>query len=599
MNNPIPARLAALRAAMKERGVAAVLVPSADPHLSEYLPLHWSAREWLSGFTGSAGTLIVGRDQAGLWTDSRYFSQAEQQLAGSGISLMKLRVPHAPEHLGWLQQHLGEGEVVAVAGDSVAVDTCREIERRLTDVGAAVRTDLDLPGTIWRDRPALPQAPVYVHDPAYASTGRADKFKRVRQAMRRLGASHHRLSSLDDIAWLTNLRGGDVECNPVFLAHLLLQPGDRATLFVNRGKLDDALVAALASDGIGIADYESTTSSLAELGADDRLLLDGRRVVSAIAGAIPPEVTRIDAANPSTALKAIKTPAELDHIRDVMRRDGAALVRSFRRLEQRLVAGMTVTELDVDTLLHEERSAQPGWVGESFATIAGYQANGALPHYRATPESHSALHAKGLLLIDSGGQYLGGTTDVTRVLALGDTTTEQRRDATLVLKGMIALSRARFPKGASGPQLDALARAPLWAAGMDYGHGTGHGVGYFLNVHEGPHGIRPPTTGGALVALEPGMISSIEPGLYKPGRHGIRHENLVVVVDIEQSEFGEFLAFETLTMCPFDRRALEPGLLNPEERAWLDDYNATVRAALSPLLEDADLGWLNRHCAPL
>lgn len=599
MNNLIPARLAALRAAMKQHDVAAVLVPSADPHLSEYLPARWSAREWLSGFTGSAGTLVVGREHAGLWTDSRYFSQAGQQLAGSGIELMKLRVPHTPEHLEWLQQHLGDGDVLAVAGDSVAIDTCQDIGQRLAATGAVLRTDLDLPGAIWKDRPALPLAPVFAHDPAFATTERADKLKRVRQAMRKLGASHHLLSSLDDIAWLTNLRGSDVECNPVFLAHLLMQPGDRATLFVNRGKLDDALVVALAADGIGIADYESTSSSLAELGAGDILLLDGHRVVRAIAAAIAPQVTLIDAANPSTALKAIKTPAELDHIREVMRRDGAALVRGFRRLEQRLAAGMTVTELDVDSLLHEERSAQPGWVGESFATIAGYQANGALPHYRATPESHSTLHARGLLLIDSGGQYLGGTTDITRVLALGETTVEQRRDATLVLKGMIGLSRARFPQGTSGPQIDALARAPLWAAGMDYGHGTGHGVGYFLNVHEGPQGIRPPAPGGALVALEPGMISSIEPGLYKPGRHGIRHENLAVVTDAEQSEFGEFLAFETLTMCPFDRRALEPGLLSPEERAWLDDYHANVRAALSPLLEDADLEWLNRHCAPL
>jgi len=599
MNNPIPARLAALRAAMQQHGIAAVLVPSADPHLSEYLPAHWAAREWLSGFTGSAGTLVVSRGQAGLWTDSRYFSQAEQQLAGSGISLMKLRVPHTPEHLEWLQQQLHDGDVLAVAGDSVAVTTQRQIERRLADSGATVRTDLDLPGAIWADRPALPQAPVVEHELAWACIPRADKFARLRKAMHKLGATHHLLSSLDDIAWLTNLRGSDVECNPVFLAHLLVQAEQRATLFVGRAKLGDALVAKLAADGIAIADYASITSTLQELGATDRLLLDSGRVVSAIAAAIPPGVTRLEAANPSTAFKAVKSAAELDHIRDVMRRDGAALVRGFRRLEQRLAAGMTVTELDVDTLLHEERSAQPGWVGESFATIAGYQANGALPHYRATPESHSTLQARGLLLIDSGGQYLGGTTDITRVLALGETTAEQRRDATLVLKGMIGLSRARFPKGASGPQLDVLARAPLWASGMDYGHGTGHGVGYFLNVHEGPQSIRPPVAGGALVALEPGMISSIEPGLYKPGRHGIRHENLAVVVEADRTEFGDFLAFETLTMCPFDRRALEPGLLNPEERAWLDDYHARVRAALSPLLEGADLVWLERHCAPL
>jgi len=599
MNNPVPARLAALRAAMQQHGVATVLVPSADPHLSEYLPAHWSARTWLSGFDGSAGTLIVGREQAGLWTDSRYFAQAEQQLAGSGVALMKLRVPHTPEHLEWLQQQLHDGDVLAVAGDSVAVATRHQIEHRLAETGATVRTDLDLPGEIWTDRPALPASPVVEHALAWACIPRAEKFARLRKAMRKLGASHHLVSSLDDIAWLTNLRGSDVECNPVFLAHLLVQANAGATLFVGRAKLDDALVAALAADGIGIADYASITSALPELGADDRLLLDSGRVVSSIAAAIAPEVTRIEAPNPSTAFKAVKSAAELDHVRDVMRRDGAALVRGFRRLEQRLAAGMTLTELDVDTLLHEERSAQPGWVGESFATIAGYQANGALPHYRATPQSHSTLQAKGLLLIDSGGQYLGGTTDITRVLALGETTAEQRRDATLVLKGMIGLSRARFPKGASGPQLDALARAPLWAAGMDYGHGTGHGVGYFLNVHEGPHGIRAPVPGGALVPLEPGMISSIEPGLYKPGRHGIRHENLAVVVEADRTEFGEFLAFETLTMCPFDRRALEPNLLNPEERAWLDDYHANVRAALSPLLADADLEWLNRHCAPL
>ena len=599
MNNPVPARLAALRAAMQQHGVAAVLVPSADPHLSEYLPGHWQAREWLSGFTGSSGTLVVTREHAGLWTDSRYFAQAEQQLAGSGITLMKLRVPHAAEHLEWLQQHVHENEVLAAAGDSVALTTQRQIERRLAEAGASLRTDLDLPGAIWPDRPALPRAPVVEHDLSYASIPRADKLGRLRSAMRKLGATHHLISSLDDIAWLTNLRGSDVECNPVFLAHLLMQPGGRVTLFVNRAKLSDSLVAALAADGIGIADYAAITSALGELGTPDNLLLDSSRVVSSISAAIAPTVTRIEAANPSTAFKAVKSPAELEHIRDVMRRDGAALVRGFRRLEQRLAAGMAVTELDVDTLLHEERSAQPGWVGESFATIAGYQANGALPHYRATPESHSTLQAEGLLLIDSGGQYLGGTTDITRVLALGETTAEQRRDATLVLKGMIALSRARFPKGASGPQLDALARAPLWACGMDYGHGTGHGVGYFLNVHEGPQSIRPPVTGGALVALEPGMISSIEPGLYKPGRHGIRHENLAVVVEADRTEFGEFNAFETLTLCPFDRRAIEPSMLNPEERAWLDDYHAGVRAALSPLLDGADLEWLNRHCAPL
>jgi Xaa-Pro aminopeptidase len=599
MNTVISQRIAALRHAMQQHGVAACLVPTADPHLSEYLPGHWAAREWLSGFTGSAGTLLVTASHAGVWTDSRYFSQAEQQLAGSGVALMKQKVAHAPEHLTWLQRQLSEGEVVAVAGDSVAVASQRRMAGLLAEVGATLRTDLDLPAQIWTDRPALPRAPVTEHAIAYACTARADKLARLRTSLRKQGATHHLVSSLDDVAWLTNLRGSDVECNPVFLAHLLVETDAHATLFVDRGKLSDTVVAALAADGVRLADYATVTDALGELGAGHALLFDAGRVVCAVADAIAPEVRQIEAANPSTAFKARKSAGELDHIREVMRRDGAALVRGFRRLEERLAAGMTQTELDVDTLLGEERAAQPGHVGESFATIAGYQANGALPHYRATAEAHSTLHRKGLLLVDSGGQYLGGTTDITRVLALGETTPEQRRDSTLVMKGMIALSRARFPQGASGPQLDALARAPLWAAGMDYGHGTGHGVGYFLNVHEGPQGIRPPVPGGALVALEPGMVISIEPGLYKPARHGIRHENLAVVIEAEQSEFGEFLAFETLTLCPFDRRTLEPSLLNPEERAWLDDYHASVRAALSPLLEDADLAWLERHCAPL
>lgn len=599
MSTSIPARIAALRDAMAKRSIAACLVPTADPHLSEYLPAHWQAREWLSGFTGSAGTLVVTATEAGLWTDSRYFSQAEQQLAGSGIALMKQGVAHAPEHLAWLQQHLHQGDVIAIAGDSVSVATQRQIERLLGSVGIKLRVDLDLPGDIWPDRAALPKAPVVEHPLAYAGTSRAEKFDKLRGALRKQHATHHLISSLDDIAWLTNLRGSDVECNPVFLAHLLVETAGRATLFVDRMKLNDGLVAALAADGIQIANYATLGDALGELVANDTLLFDPGRVVSAVVQKIGAKAKCIEGPNPSTAFKASKSKDELAHIREVMRRDGAALARAFRRLEERLTAGMTQTELDVDTLLREERSAQPDFVGESFATIAGYMENGALPHYRATPEVHNTLQRHGLLLVDSGGQYLGGTTDITRVLALGPTTAEQRRDATLVMKGMIALSRARFPKGASGPQLDALARAPLWASGMDYGHGTGHGVGYFLNVHEGPQGIRPPVAGGALVPLEPGMISSIEPGLYKPARHGIRHENLAVVVEAEQTEFGDFYAFETLTLCPFDRRALEPGLLNPEERAWLDDYHASVRAALGPLLEDADLAWLEKHCAPL
>ena len=597
--SPIPERLSRLRQAMRQHGVAACLVPTADPHLSEYLPAHWQARQWLSGFTGSAGSLLVSADHAGLWTDSRYFSQAEHELSDSGIALMKQRVSYAPEHLDWLREHLHAGDVLAIAGDSVSLASRRLIERQLAGSGISLRLDLDLPAQVWgAERPPLPKARVFEHPLEYAITSRAEKLAQVRGTLRKADASHHLLSSLDDIAWLTNLRGNDVECNPVFLAHLLLD-GERGSLFVDRGKLSDTIVAALAADGIGIADYATLEEALRALDPGHTLLLEPGKVVCAVADAIPAGVRVIEEIAPSTVLKARKSAGELAHIREVMRRDGAALVGAFREIEQQLADGKPVTELDVDRLVRVARAAQPDFVGESFATIAGYQANGALPHYRATPEQHSTLRAEGLLLIDSGGQYLGGTTDITRVLALGPTTDEQRRDATLVLKGLIALSRARFPTGASGPQLDALARAPLWAAGCDYGHGTGHGVGYFLNVHEGPQGIRPPVSGGSLVALAPGMISSIEPGLYKPGRHGIRHENLAAVVEAEHTEFGDFLAFETLTLCPFDRRALEPALLSPDERAWLDDYHACVRAALAPLLEGADRQWLEWHCAPL
>ncbi|QWT22363.1 aminopeptidase P family protein [Bacillus sp. NP157] len=595
---PVSQRLSALRAAMARAGVAAVVVPSADPHLSEYLPPRWQAREWFSGFTGSAGTLVVTARGGGLWTDSRYFAQAEAELAGSGLPLMKLNVAHTPEHVAWLASELADGDTVAVAGDSMSVSGAESLAQRLASGGATLRTDLDLPGAAWADRPARPSAPVFAHEAPFAPVTRADKLQQVRTAMRRAGATHHLVSSLDDIAWLTNLRGADVDYNPVFLAHLLVED-TRATLFIDAGKLPAAVKAALAADGIGVADYATAASALAALPDDAALMFDASKVVVAILEGLPASVKQVRGPAPSTAAKARKTPEELEHIREAMRRDGAALARAFRRIETGLAAGEPLTELDVDTLVREARAAQDGFVGESFSTIAGYQANGALPHYRATEAGFSPLAAKGLLLVDSGGQYLGGTTDITRVLALGPVTDEQKRDSTLVLKGMIALSRARFPKGASGPQLDALARAPLWAAGMDFGHGTGHGVGYFLNVHEGPHGIRPPVAGGALVPLETGMITSIEPGLYKPGRHGIRHENLAVVTQADQTEFGEFYAFETLTLCPFDRRGLEPRLLEPSERAWLDDYHATVRAALSPLLDGDDRAWLEWHCAPL
>jgi Xaa-Pro aminopeptidase len=594
----IPERIAALRGVMQQRGVAACIVPTADPHLSEYLPGHWTAREWLSGFTGSAGTLVVTADFAGVWTDSRYFSQAERQLAGSGVELVKLNVPHTPEHMEWLCSRVKPGDKIACSADMLSLATERSLRKQLGDHGAELIED-DLPAAIWDDRPPLPHAPVYAHPPEYAIHGRAEKLANVRGAMQRAGATHHVVSALDEIAWVLNLRGSDVEYNPVFLAHLLVDAGG-ATLFADASKLDANLCKALAADGVRVAPYAGIGDALAGLPQDARLLLAPAQVSALVSRAIPGHVTLVESAGPITAAKARKSGKEMEHVREAMRRDGVALVRGARWLEESLRAGQRLTELDVDEKLRELRAQQPGFVSESFSTIAGYEANAALPHYSATPESHAELKPKGMLLIDSGAQYLGGTTDITRMWALGETTPEQRHDVTLVLKGVIALSRARFPRGTSGQQLDALARAPIWAAGVDYGHGTGHGVGYCLNVHEGPQSIRPPRSGQHLEAMDVGMITSIEPGIYKPGRHGVRIENLAATIPAGDGEFGAFLQFETLTLCPIDTRLLDVSLLEAGEIAWLDGYHATVRERLAPLLDDpADRAWLDARCAPL
>ena len=590
-------RLRDLRAALAQHGVDAVIVPTADPHLSEYLPARWQGRQWLSGFSGSSGTLVVTAGFAGIWTDSRYFEQAGQELAGSEVSLMRLTTPHRPEHVDWLCGQLQSGQTVAVAGDVQSLDMQNLLQQRLSARGIALRTDLDLIDAIWHDRPPLPSEPVREHGADHVSSRREERLARIRAAMTQAGATHHLVSSLDDVAWITNLRGSDVPYNPVFLAHLLIGP-DNAILFVPPGKIAPALGRQLAADGIVLADYAAATTALATLGAGDCVLLDPRRVVHELAAAIANEVRLVQQINPSQRFKAIKTTAELGHIRNAMRHDGVALVRFLIWLEQH-IGSTALTELDIAEELKRQREAQPDFVGESFATIAGYMANGALPHYRATAQSHATLATSGLLLVDSGGQYEGGTTDITRTIALGDTTPEQRRDYTLVLKGMIALSRARFPRGTTGQQLDALARAPIWAEGINYGHGTGHGVGYFLNVHEGPQSIRPPAPGETGEPLLPGMVTSNEPGIYRPGRHGVRIENLIATVPAGDGEFGEFLAFDTLTLCPIDTRPIVEALLTTAERDWLDGYHAQVEAELAPLLDADAQRWLARRCAAL
>ena len=586
-------RLAQLRAAMARHQVDAFIVPSADPHLSEYLPGRWKGREWLSGFTGSVGTFIATKDFAGVWTDGRYYTQAEQELAGTDIQLMKIPAAASLLHIDWLANELEAGQTVAVDARVLGLAVARLLGDALQARGIALRTDIDLLDDFWTDRPGLPADAVYEHAAPFAVATRADKLHATRNAMAKLGAERHFISTLDDIAYLFNLRGADVNYNPVFVSHALVEPG-RATLFVADGKVDAALRTRLEQDGVRVASYDQAASALAALPAGSSLLLDPRRVTAGMRAAVPAGVRVVEAINPTTFAKSRKLDAEMDHVRATMEQDGAALCEFFSWLEPRLAdpRRTPLTEVDIDTHITAARARRPHFVSPSFGTIAGFNANGAIMHYRATEEAHAVIEGDGLLLIDSGGQYLGGTTDITRVVPVGEPTAAHKRDFTLVLKGMINLSVARFPRGTKGPMLDALARAPIWAAGIDYGHGTGHGVGYFLNVHEGPQVISPAALPEPHTAIEPGMITSNEPGIYRPGHWGIRIENLILARVVDTTEFGEFLGFETLTLCPIDTRCIDLSLMRGDEVAWLNAYHREVRARLLPLVDGAARDWL-------
>jgi Xaa-Pro aminopeptidase len=603
--DPIRQRIAELRLALAQQHIDAVLLPSADPHLSEYLPERWQGRQRFSGFTGSMGTLVVTPLTAVVFADSRYWVQAEAELAGTGVELVKIPTGAATHHIDWLCQQLPAGATVAADGAVLSLAAAKPLREALQARGMTLRTDLDLLDQAWADRPGLPGAAVYEHLAPMAATARADKLASLREAMQRHGATHHFVSTLDDIAWISNLRGADVDYNPVFLAHLLVSQ-DSATLFVAPGKVDTALAARLAADGLTLAPYEHCAAALAALPAEAVLLVDPKRITLAFRQAVPEAVRVIEAINPSTLAKSRKNATEAQFVREAMARDGAAMCAFYAWLEAAL-GHEDISELTIDERLSAERARQPGFVSLSFPTIAGFNANGALPHYRALPESfaqistHAGLVAEGLLLIDSGGQYLGGTTDITRVWPIGTPSAAQKADFTRVLRGTMALSRARFPLGTLSPQLDALARAPLWEAGLDYGHGTGHGVGYFLNVHEGPQSISRAVP-DATMAMQPGMITSIEPGVYRPGRWGVRIENLVLNVPAaaaSEEEFGDYLEFETLTLCPIDTRCIERSLLRADEIDWLNRYHATVRERLLPLVDGAARAWLMARTEPI
>ena len=585
-----------LRQQMAAHQLDAYLIPSSDPHQSEYLSTHWQSRAWLSGFSGSAGTLIVLAEEAGLWTDSRYFIQAEQELAGSGIILHQQLVPHAPEHIAWLRDRLQPGARIGIDGRLFSVQQARSLEKQFYAKNIQLEYTLNLVAPIWTDRPPLPEDPVYEHDITFAGQSRTEKLESIRQALGRPGDALL-CSALDDIAWALNLRGSDIDCNPLFMAYLLISPA-QATLYLSPEKISASLKNTLEADQVILRPYEAVWGDLERLDGSTRICLDPSHTSIALYSRLDPERVA-EAPSPIQHLKAIKNPTEIRHIRETMRKDGVALLRLFRWLESGLEDHQTtITEYDVAQRLAAFRAEQPAYKGESFPAIVGYGPNGAIVHYRPQKESAAPIHPDGILLLDSGGQYLDGTTDITRTIALGIPTAEQKRAYTLVLKGHIALAAARFPEGTVGMQLDTLARLPLWMDGLAYGHGTGHGVGFFLSVHEGPNGFAAsPTTSRGATPFRPGMLTSNEPGYYPAGKYGIRIENLLLCV--ESKEHPGFLQFETVSLFPIDTALVDVRLLHADELQWLNDYHQKVFDGLAPLLEATEVAWLKAKCHPL
>lgn len=579
-------KLNALREWMQKENIQAYIIPSADPHISEYLPDKYKCIAWTSGFTGSAGTLAITADFAGLWTDSRYFVQAAAQLKGTGFELVKLINQGAPEYIEWLADHLKKGDTVAFDGKLAPIVIAQYVNKAFTQKEIHVR-DHDLLAEIWSDRPELPVDKAYLLEETITGLSTSSKLEQVKTALHKNAADFHLISSLDDISWLFNIRGSDVKCNPVVLSFALLSK-DKTQLFIDINKINVTDQAQLSAAGVTLEDYDAIESAIANLPAGSTVYIDPKRNCYAYYSLIPPSCHIIEGTNPSTAFKSIKNNVELAHTRQTMVKDGVALTRFFYWLENSL-GKESITEMTIATKLAEFRSEQADFVGESFDTIAGYQEHGALPHYKATPESNVELTADGVLLIDSGGQYRTGTTDITRVISLGNISAEQQKDYTLVLKAMIEGSSTYFPQGTKGYQIDAITRKPLWDHLRNYGHGTGHGVGFFLNVHEGPQVFN---TAAIDVAIEPNMITSIEPGLYREGQYGIRIENLVASHLDKESYFGQFMHFETLTLCYIDTTLVDKAFLESKHINWLNNYQKEVYSKLSPHLNEVEKAWL-------
>ena len=583
-----------LRAAMVQHDLDAWIIPSADAHNSEYVARHWEGRAWLSGFTGSAGTVVITKDKAALWTDGRYFIQAAEQLADSGIALMKDGQPGVPSMADWLSEEVPTDGCVGFDGATMSLAGIRALQGKLADKAITLEGSHDLLNGIWHGRPPLPTAPVFLHPIEYAGKSLEEKLAEVRALLEQRKATDLLVTTLDDIAWLFNLRGSDIECNPVFLAYALLSQ-DAVTLFINQQRIEPDALAALMEAGVELADYDDIADRLAALTDDVCLMISPANTNYRLASAIPPSVIPIEDRLPTTDLKAIKNSTEIEQMQICHRRDGAAMVRFMRWLEDNIPTG-ELDEVNIDQQLLAFRAESELFKGVSFPAIIGYAGHGAICHYRADETSAYTIDNKGLLLVDSGGQYLDGTTDITRTFACGELTHEEMRDYTLVLKSHIALASARFKVGTRGIQLDAITRQPLWREGIDFNHGTGHGVGYFLNVHEGPQSI---STRWFDVSLKPGMLITNEPGIYRDGKHGVRLENIMLVAEDVENEFGKFLKLVPLTLAPFDTRPLLKELMSDGEIQWLNDYHGEVRQALSPLLEGEDLQWLERVTQPL
>ena len=591
----IQERLTALRAEMSAEQIDAYLVFGTDPHMSEYVAERWRDRVWISGFTGSAGTVVSTATAAGLWTDSRYYLQGAKELEGSGITLFRQGEADVPGICEWLGQELSKGAVVGVYGWTVSADLFKDMQQQLSVYGLELQASDDLLERIWEGRPGLPVEDVYQHDVRYAGQTRQDKLNRVQQRLWNVKADYQLLSSLSDIAWLFNLRGNDINYNPLFLSYAVVGK-EEIYLCVDRQKLSEELTSLLEEEGIKLAPYQSIEELLKNsLRKENRVVYDPSAVSYALASQIASAAQPVEQKDVTTGLKAIKNSTEIDGIKNALVKDGVAMVQFLYWLQHSWQRG-NLNEVSVGNALPQYRSRQSGFMGESFHPIVGFRDHGAVIHYSADESSAHELDGDGLLLIDSGAHYLDGTTDITRTVALGAVKPQQREDYTNVLKAHINLASARFPQGIRGIQLDSIAKHTLWKRGLSYGHGTGHGVGCFLNVHEGPQSISSKMIDAE---LEPGMVCSNEPGLYRQGAYGIRIENLILTIEQFETPFGRFFGFETVTLCPLEPKLIDPALLTEQQREWVNGYHQRVFNVLSPYLNTEERHWLEEQTTPI